>query len=403
MLMFNAHVKVLNSSMVNAEMKKVKVSKEGIEIMHPKTQFFIIKLEHVPIKDSIILKQESLSCGCDTALAWNIVSLKGEFTDALVFGSGKELELLISKLKKQPFNGKKIAEEIERAIYNFKKTEYQISTSSSVLKAPPRKVIGILNITPDSFSDGSKYIDPARAIERAKEIEREGADIIDIGAESTRPYSEPVSLEEEMRRLIPVVEVIKETIKIPISIDTYKWQVAEKCLKIGVDLVNDVYGLNDENMIKVIKDYNAGIVIMHMKGTPKTMQNEPVYDDLISEIYYFLNERARNAVSKGIEENKIIVDPGIGFGKTTAHNLSILNSLQDFKSLGYPILIGTSNKGFIGKITGKPVEERMIGNLATALIALQNGASLIRAHNVKDTKEIINIYESVIGEKNNEK
>lgn len=400
--MFNAHVKVLSSSMVHTEMKKVKVAKEGIEIMLPKTQFFIVKLEHVPIKDAIILKQESLSCGCDAALAWNIVSLKTEFTDALVFGSGKELELLITKLKKQPFNGKKIAEEIETAISNFQKTEYQISTSSTVLKIPPRRVIGILNITPDSFSDGGKYIDPTLAIERAKEIEREGADIIDIGAESTRPYSEPVPLEEEMNRLMPVLEVIKETVKIPISIDTYKWQVAERCLKLGADIINDVYGLNDENMIKVIKDYNAGIVIMHMKGTPKTMQNEPVYNDVISEIYSFLSDRSRNATLKGIEADKIILDPGIGFGKTTAHNLSILNSLQDFKSLGYPILIGTSKKGFISKITGNPVEKRMIGSFATALIALQNGASLIRAHEVKETKEIINIYESVSGEKNYE-
>jgi dihydropteroate synthase len=400
--MFNAHVKVLTDSKINAEMEKIKVAREGIEIMRPKAQFFIVKLEQVPIKDAIILKQESLSCGCDAALAWNVVSLKAEFTNALVFGSGKELELLIKKMKKQPFNGKKIADEIEAAISNFQKREYQISTVSKALKIPPRRVMGILNITPDSFSDGGKYIDPDHAIERAKEIEREGADILDIGAESTRPYSEPISAEEELNRLVPVLEAIRDKVKIPISIDTYKWQVADKALKLGADMINDVYGLKDETMIKVIKDFGAGVVIMHMKGTPQTMQNAPYYEDLIPEIFRFLKDRAEGAILKGIECEKIMVDPGIGFGKTLEHNLSILNNLQDFKSLGYPIVVGTSKKGFIGAITGMPVEKRMMGSLATELIAMHNGASVIRAHDVKETKELIKIFESVIGEKNYE-
>ncbi|MEM3277927.1 MAG: dihydropteroate synthase [Thermoplasmata archaeon] len=397
--MFNAHVKVLTGSKIDTEMEKIKVAREGIEIMKPKAQFFIVKLEQVPIKDAIILKQESLSCGCDAALAWNVVSLKAEFTDALVFGSGKELELLIKKMKKQPFNGKKIAEEIEVAVSNFQKSEYQISTVSKVIKIPYRRVMGILNITPDSFSDGGKYIDPDHALERAKEIEIEGADILDIGAESTKPYSKPISIEEELNRLMPVLEAIRDQIKIPISIDTYKWQVADKALKLGADIINDVYGLKDEAMLKVIKDFGAGVVIMHMKGTPQTMQNAPHYDDLISEISRFLKDRATTAIMNGIEPEKIMIDPGIGFGKTVEHNLSILNNLQDLKSLGFPIVVGTSKKGFIGEITGTPVERRMMGSLATALIAMHNGASVIRAHDVKETKEIIKIFESVTAEK----
>ncbi|MEM3238202.1 MAG: dihydropteroate synthase, partial [Thermoplasmata archaeon] len=306
--MFNAHVKVLTGSKIDTEMEKIKVAREGIEIMKPKAQFFIVKLEQVPIKDAIILKQESLSCGCDAALAWNVVSLKAEFTDALVFGSGKELDLLIKKMKKQPFNGKKIAEEIEVAVSNFQKSEYQISTVSKVIKIPYRRVMGILNITPDSFSDGGKYIDPDHALERAKEIEREGADILDIGAESTKPYSKPISIEEELNRLMPVLEAIRDQIKIPISIDTYKWQVADKALKLGADIINDVYGLKDEAMLKVIKDFGAGVVIMHMKGTPQTMQNAPHYDDLISEISRFLKDRATTAIMNGIEPEKIMID-----------------------------------------------------------------------------------------------
>ncbi|MGC8496536.1 MAG: dihydropteroate synthase [Thermoplasmata archaeon] len=400
--MFNAHVKVLNDSEINEEMESIKVAREGIEIMNPKAQFFIIKLEQVPIKDAIILKQESLSCGCDAALAWNVVSLKTEFTDALVFGSGKELGTLSQKMRKQPFNGKKIGAEIEEAIFNFKRREYQFPTKSGVLRIPPRKVMGILNITPDSFSDGGKYNTIDLAVKRAKEIEREGADILDIGAESTRPNSNPVSLEEEMDRLMPVLEPIKDAISIPISIDTYKWQVAEKALKLGADMINDVYGLKDESMIKVIKDFGAGAVIMHMKGTPQTMQDNPHYDSLISEILRFLRERSANAVSKGIEPEKIIIDPGIGFGKSVENNLSILNKLREFKSLGYPVLVGTSRKGFIGKITGDPVDMRVVGSLTTALIALQNGASMIRVHDVKETKELVSIFEAVTGDKNYE-
>ncbi len=396
--MFNAQVKILNRKLVTEEFKKIKVAKEGIDIMMPKTTFFTIKLENVPIKDAIILKQESLSCGCDAALAWNVVSLKTEATDALVFGSGKELEILVSKMRKQPFNGKKISEEIEKAIYNFQKNDYVIKTRTMNLKVPPKKIMGILNVTPDSFYDGGKYFDIEHAVTRAQEIEKEGADILDIGAESTRPYSEPLSLEEELNRILPVLEAVKDKVRIPISIDTYKWQVAEKALQNGAEIINDIYGLSDEKMVKVIKDYGAGAVIMHMKGTPKTMQDNPEYIDPISEIYDFLNQRSNNAVLNGIDPEKIIVDPGIGFGKKVVHNLTIINRLQDFRSLGYPILIGTSRKGFIGKITGEKVENRILGSIATILIALQNGASIIRVHDVKETKEILKVYESVIGE-----
>jgi len=222
----------------------------------------------------------------------------------------------------------------------------------------------------------------------------DGADIIDVGGESTRPGSEPVPLEEELRRVIPVIKEIVKRTDVPISIDTYKSEVARQALDNGAVIVNDISGLRfDEKMVEVIAQYNASVVIMHIKGTPKTMQQNPCYDDVISEIYGYLSEGIERAQSYGIKQ--IIVDPGIGFGKRLVDNLEIIRRLREFKSLGYPILIGVSRKSFIGNILNLPVEERLEGTAGAVAISVWNGANIVRVHDVKEMTRVVRIVDAI--------
>ena len=244
-------------------------------------------------------------------------------------------------------------------------------------------VMGVLNVTPDSFSDGGLFYDHERAIEHGMKLARDGADIIDIGGESTRPGSDPVPLEEEIRRVIPVIEALARELDVPISIDTCKAEVASRALDAGASMVNDVSALRfDPDMVRVVAERKVLVVLMHMKGTPKDMQLDPRYEDLISEILEFLEERVHFAESNGVPPEAIIVDPGIGFGKTVEHNLSIIKHLRRFKSLGKPVLLGTSRKSFIGKVLNVGVEEREEGTAATVVAGILNGADIVRVHDV---------------------
>ena len=254
-------------------------------------------------------------------------------------------------------------------------------------------IMGILNATPDSFSDGGLFVDADKAVNHAKQMVNDGADIIDVGGESSRPGSEPVSEEEELRRVKPVIKRLVKEVNVPISIDTYKPKVAEECIKSGAHLVNDITGLRNKKMIKVAAKYKVPVVIMHMKGMPKCMQQNPVYKDVVKEIKDFLGERASEAKKAGILE--VIIDPGIGFGKTTEHNLQILKRLNEFKSLGCPILSGPSRKSFIGNITGLPVDKRLEGTLAAVSIAVMNGANIVRVHDVKECKRAVQIADAI--------
>ena len=255
------------------------------------------------------------------------------------------------------------------------------------------RIMGILNVTPDSFSDAGLFVDADKAVEHAKQMAEDGADIIDVGGESTRPGSHDISEEEELKRVKPVIERLLNEIKVPVSIDTYKPKVAEKCLELGASLVNDITGLRNKEMIEVIAKYKVPVVIMHMKGAPKNMQQNPTYEDVVKEIKLFLSERISEARKAGI--NEIIIDPGIGFGKTTEHNLQILKRLSEFKELGCPILIGPSRKSFIGNITGLAVNERLEGTLASVAIAVMNGADIVRVHDVKECKMAIKIADAI--------
>lgn len=258
-------------------------------------------------------------------------------------------------------------------------------------------LMGVLNVTPDSFSDGGLYLDKSLAVRRAHEMIEDGADIIDIGGESTRPGSESVSLEEEIARTIPVIEALAKDIKVPISIDTYKAEVAKRALDAGASMVNDISGLRfDPDMPEVVSEYKVPVVIMHIKGTPKNMQVDPSYEALIPEIMDYLRISIRLAVKFGIDEDKIVIDPGIGFGKTFDHNLDIIKNLHKFTLLEKPILAGPSRKAFIGKILGDaPASERLEGTAAAVAISIFNGANILRVHDVKEMVKVARVADAI--------
>ncbi|MBW1974737.1 MAG: dihydropteroate synthase [Deltaproteobacteria bacterium] len=245
-------------------------------------------------------------------------------------------------------------------------------------------IMGVLNVTPDSFSDGGRFFDKPKAIERAKEMIDEGVDIIDIGGESARPFSDPIPLDEEMRRTIPVIEAVRSISEdIPISIDTTKAEVARAALNAGADIINDISALRfDPDMVRVAADFGVPVVLMHMLGTPKTMQENPTYRSLISEIISFLQQRIEVAVEGGIDFEQLVVDPGIGFGKTLEHNLRLIKDLDLFHSLERPLLLGASRKRFIGAVLDLPVEEREVGTAAVNVCGVLAGAHILRVHDV---------------------
>jgi dihydropteroate synthase len=257
-------------------------------------------------------------------------------------------------------------------------------------------VMGVLNVTPDSFYDGGRYHKLDEAVAQGLRMAEEGADIIDVGGESTRPYSNFLPIDEELKRVIPVIEALSKEIALPISIDTYKSEVAIRALGAGAAMVNDISAMRFDPAIgNVVASTGVPIVLMHMKGEPKNMQIYPVYDDLLGEIVDFLRRAAEKAVSMGIKRDLIIIDPGIGFGKSFDDNLMILRELGRFSPLGYPVLVGTSNKSFIGHVLGLSVESRDTGTMATIAAAVMNGAHIIRAHNVRAAKETVAIIDAI--------
>ena len=257
-------------------------------------------------------------------------------------------------------------------------------------------IMGILNVTPDSFSDGGKYLEKNTAINHALEMIDQGADIIDIGGESTRPFSDPVSLKEEISRVVPVIEGIRKKSDICISIDTTKSQVATAALNSGASLINDVSAMEvDPLMVDVALKFDCPLIIMHMKGTPKNMQDDPQYESLISDIKDYLLDRIDFIISKGINPKKIVIDPGIGFGKTVENNFEIINNLKHFTSMDFPVLLGASRKSFIGISLNLPEEDRLEGSLAANIIGFQNGAKIFRVHDVAETNKALIIANKI--------
>ena len=256
--------------------------------------------------------------------------------------------------------------------------------------------MGILNVTPDSFYDGGRRMDPDKAIADGVDLLQAGADVIDIGGESTRPGAKPVSSEEELERVLPVLQGLRREVLAPISIDTYKAPVARAALDAGADIINDISALRfDPEMISLLAAERVPVVLMHMQGVPRTMQMEPRYDDVVREVKNFLVERLHQAVNLGIEREKIILDPGIGFGKTLDHNLTLLRSLADLAAIGQPLLVGASRKAFIGRILAADPDKRLEGSLAAAVAAVLAGANIIRVHDVRETRRAILVADAL--------
>ncbi|ABS59965.1 MULTISPECIES: dihydropteroate synthase [Fervidobacterium] len=273
----------------------------------------------------------------------------------------------------------------------------KVNKLKNLLRPNHTNVMGIINVTPDSFYANSR-VNELELLNRVEQMIKDGVEIIDIGGESTRPGADPVPLEEEIKRVVPAVKMIRKHFDIPISVDTYKAEVAKLSLEEGADIINDISALRmDERMINIVSYYKCPIIIMHMKGTPKTMQQNPQYDNVVGEIIDFFKERIEYLKSCGIEE--IIIDPGIGFGKTLQHNLEILNKIDEFRVLGQPILIGASRKSMIGMILDKPPEERLNGTLAITAYCTLHNVEIVRVHDVRENVEVVKVIEAIKGVK----
>jgi len=251
--------------------------------------------------------------------------------------------------------------------------------------------MGVVNVTPDSFSDGGKFFDPKAAVAHALRLAEEGADILDIGGESSRPGALPVSVFQEMDRILPVLEGLR-TLEKPISVDTRRPEVMQAALSAGASMINDIEALQAPGAVEVAAKAQCAVCLMHMKGEPATMQKGPHYDDVVGEVLGFLKKRMQAAMQAGIAQERIAIDPGFGFGKTAAHNFELLRRLDEFSSLGVPVLAGWSRKSTLGKLTGRPADERLAASLAAALLALQGGATILRVHDVKETRDVIAVW-----------
>ncbi len=381
------------------ELTKIKVSSQGIEVMAPKALGLFIKLTQVHVGAANILKQEMLSIGGDAAVARGVVNGVEKTSDMILLGNANKIKKLINKLNHQTIFGlPEIRTDLESMLKNVLEKQISIlNCNGKKLKLDSMKIMGVLNVTPDSFSDGNKFIRVDKAVDHATRMNEEGADIIDIGGESTRPGAEKVDIPTELERVIPVIEELRKRIDIPISIDTNKAEVADKAIQAGASIINDISALRfDAGMIGVLQENpDIPIILMHMLGTPQTMQKEPFYEDTIEEIMDFFQERIDHCVSNGINRSRIVLDPGIGFGKRQRDNLIILKKLYEFKTFGLPVQLGASRKSFIGKVYDSKPEDRLEGSLAATALAFQNGIDIVRVHDVKQHKLFMQTLQSI--------
>jgi dihydropteroate synthase len=372
---------------------------EGSQILSKKGRVFLFEISDLDTRAANILKQDAIALGGDCAVPRKASSFERGKCTVLLMVTEREFERLIEKLKLQPFGLKELSQELQKILSEYRRDSFTISYRGKELSLKKPVIMGILNVTPDSFSDGGLYNSVDRALKRCEKMLEEGAQIIDIGGESTRPGAEPVPLEEEVRRTIPVIEEIRKKLgdDFFISIDTYKSFVAERALSAGADIVNDISGFHfDEKMAELVAKEKCPAVIMHIKGTPKDMQKNPYYEDVVKEIITYFRKTIKMAEEKGVKRSQLIIDPGIGFGKRVIDNLCILKRLSEFKVFGLPILVGASRKSFIGAVTGEEIPVRRVpGSLAAAAMAILKGAKILRVHDVRETKQFLDILSAI--------
>jgi len=383
-------------ALLAGEMRKLGVSPEGIEIMKKK-RALCMKIKDVSPEAALIIKQEALARACEVAAHKDVLTKRIEESDILLWGTIAQLEALCLKIASQPFGLSDIADDFKTMMKNINVSSWTVKAGEHTLTLGKEPVImGVLNVTPDSFSDGGRYVKKEEAVARGVQMVEEGARIIDVGGESSRPFAEPVSVVTEKKRVLPVIKELAGEVDVPVSIDSYHPEVVAEAISAGATIINDITGLRSEEMIELVADSGLPVVLMHMKGMPRNMQENPTYDDVMEEISLFFEEQMTKALEGGVSERQIILDPGIGFGKIASHNLTILNRLHEFRGLGRPLLVGSSRKSFIGHILGTGANERLEGSLASVVVAQLRGAAVFRAHDVEETTRALAVAEAIL-------
>ncbi len=380
-------------------LRKIGVEPYGIASMGPKMSHVNLLVEGLKPKVANIIKQEMLSLGGDAAVSRGTVDCSVEKTDALIMGTEKQVLRFIEKISLQPFGLREIASELRGILLNLSRDRFLLKTPRRRIRIAGRTlVMGVINATPDSFSDGGNITDEREGLRQAVKLAGEGADILDVGGESSRPGARPVPLKEELRRVIPLIRLIVNELDVPVSVDTTKAEVARQAIEEGAEIINDITALRgDRGMARVAATAGTPVVLMHMRGKPSTMQSGSLtYGSLIGEIMEFLENRIQRASLAGIPRENLVIDPGLGFGKSGSDNLRLLRHLGVFRAIGLPILIGASRKAFTGKVTGVSIPaERIEGTAAAVTAAILNGANIIRVHDVGFMKRVASMADAV--------
>jgi len=399
---WNLHLSAAGGKNEAAErIGKIGADETGVRVMAPKMVHRPLKLEGVPGPEALVIKRELIGLGGEAAISHEAYENQGGATAVIMTGSVDQLFQLAVRLADKGGGLSELARELPRFLDRIEQERFEVRTARGVLSISDRPVfMAVINCTPDSFYDRGRFFDYEKAVARGRELWAEGAWVLDVGGESTRPGSEPVSEDEELHRVIPVIERLAADTEALISIDTQKPEVARRAVKAGAAIINDISALGSPGMAEAAAETGAGLALMHMQGTPRTMQEAPRYDDLFGEIIAFLSERMDRAISAGVAEEAIIVDPGIGFGKTAAHNLELIRDLWRLKSLGRPIILGTSNKSFIGKVLKAEIDERAEGTAASLAAGVLAGAHLLRVHEVARHRPFVEMAAAIkLGER----
>lgn len=372
---------------VRSVFRAMGVSAGGIKIMDSKALFRLVRVKELDIRAANILKQEMLSRGGEVATSREVYEMGGNRAECLVMGTLSQYERLIPKLRSQPFGLRELAGALEAVLQNAEDRPPRCHPGLDLSDRP--LIMGIVNVTTDSFSNYGEHADPEVAVRAAWEMVEQGADMIDVGGESMRPGSDRVSVEEELARVLPVVEALAGDLPVPISVDTYKSGVAARALERGAFMINDVSALRmDPEMVNVVRDAGCPVALMHMQGEPRTMQENPEYENVVEDIYSFFLERLETAVEGGVEEENLLLDPGLGFGKNLQHDLDIVSNMSSFRSLGRPLILGASRKRFIGDVLGLPEpRDRVQGTVATTVMAAVQGVDIVRVHDVRENAQ----------------
>ncbi len=388
----------LEGGILGREMRRIGVHPAGASVMEPKARVFAVKVRDVSATRALILKQEALASGAEAAIASGVVSREVDATDCIVIGTLPALTRLAEKLDRQPFDMGEIGRAVLGAIENYTSSGYTVPCAHGVrLELDRPFLMGIVNVTPDSFSDGGRLDSTGSAARYALKLAADGADVIDVGGESTRPGAEAVSETEEIERTVPVIRAVRKETDVPVSIDTTRASVAEAAIEAGANIVNDVSAMTlDARMAEVAAGAGAGVVLMHMQGTPRNMQDDPRYDDVTGEVSDFLDDVASRAEDAGVERESIILDPGIGFGKNLAHNVELMSRVGVLKSLGYPVLVGPSRKMWLGMMLGRDVSERLAGTIAAVAALVMRGVSILRVHDVACASDAVSVARSIL-------